>query len=77
MKNTFSVANYHLPTAIASALLTFVVFVLPIPLLLFMGQTGLLLGVIILLSQILLMSFKKGIHGKWWHALMIPLSGRL
>jgi cellulose synthase/poly-beta-1,6-N-acetylglucosamine synthase-like glycosyltransferase len=75
MKNTFSVANYHLPTAIASALLTFVVFVLPIPLLLFMGQTGLLLGVIILLSQILLMSFKKGIHGKWWHALMIPLSG--
>jgi len=75
MKNTFSVSNYHLPTALFTALLTFIVFVIPIPLLLSRGQLGLLMAVSILLSQILLMLFKKGIHGKWWHALMIAFAG--
>jgi cellulose synthase/poly-beta-1,6-N-acetylglucosamine synthase-like glycosyltransferase len=75
MKNTFSVANYHLPTAIGMAIMTFVVFVMPIPVLLLSGQTGLFMAVIILLSQIFLLIYKKGIHGKWWHALMIPFAG--
>ena len=75
MKNTFSVANYHLPTAIGMAIVTFVVFVMPIPVLLFRGLRGVLMASSILLSQILLMLLKKGVHGKWWHALMIPFAG--
>jgi cellulose synthase/poly-beta-1,6-N-acetylglucosamine synthase-like glycosyltransferase len=75
MKNTFSVANYHLPTAIGMAAATAIVFVLPIPVLLFLGQAGVLMAVVILLSQILLMVYKKGIHGRWWHAVAIPFSG--
>lgn len=75
MKNTFSVSNYHLPTAIAMSVMTFVVFVMPIPVLLLQKERGLLLAVTILLSQILLMLYKKGINGKWWHALMIPFAG--
>ena len=75
MKNTFSVANYHLPTAIGMAIVTFVVFVMPIPVLLFQGLRGVLMATGVLLSQILLMLFKKGVHGKWWHALMIPFAG--
>lgn len=75
MKNTFSVANYHLPTAIAMAIMTFVIFVVPIPVLLIQGLRGLFMATGILLSQILLMQYKKGIHGKWWHALMIPFAG--
>ena len=75
MKNTFSVANYFLPTAIGMAIVTFVVFVMPIPVLLFQGLRGVLMATGVLLSQILLMMFKKGVHGKWWHALMIPFAG--
>lgn len=77
MKNTFSVSNYHLPTVILIAIMTFGVFVIPIPLLLFQGQTGCLMAASILLSQIVLMLFKKGLLGKWWHALMIPFAGSI
>jgi cellulose synthase/poly-beta-1,6-N-acetylglucosamine synthase-like glycosyltransferase len=75
MKNTFAVSGYHLPTAIAGAILTLVVFVVPIPLLLLEGKRGLFMILCILVSQTLLMIFKKGIPGKWWHALMIPFAG--
>jgi hypothetical protein len=75
MKNTFAVSGYHLPTAIAGAILTLVVFVAPIPLLLLEGKRGLFMILCILVSQTLLMIFKKGIPGKWWHALMIPFAG--
>jgi glycosyltransferase involved in cell wall biosynthesis len=75
MKNTFSVSNYHLPTAIAMATATFIIFVLPLPVLLITGRTGQGMAVLILLSQVILMSLKKGINGKWWHALLIPFSG--
>ncbi|WP_210463503.1 glycosyltransferase [Rufibacter roseolus] len=75
MKNTFSVANYHFPTALGMALATLLVFVLPLPLLLLEGTTGQLLAVVLLLSQVLLMQFKSGIHSKGWHALIIPFAG--
>jgi hypothetical protein len=40
MKNTFSVSNYNVFIAFATALMTVVIFILPIPLLLFQGTTG-------------------------------------
>ncbi|MBC3540055.1 glycosyltransferase [Rufibacter sediminis] len=75
MKNTFSIANYHLPTAMGMALATILVFVLPLPLLLFLGSFGLALAAILLTFQLLLMQFKPGIHGRWWHAFLIPFAG--
>lgn len=75
MKNTFSIADYNLLKAIAMALTCLLIFVVPVPLLLFSGSGGILLVVFILLSQIFLMLYKKGIRGKWWHALMIPFAG--
>jgi cellulose synthase/poly-beta-1,6-N-acetylglucosamine synthase-like glycosyltransferase len=75
MKNTFAVANYNLLLATGSAILTFIVFVLPLPLLFFMGQTGQLMAVAILITQVILLTCKKGVHGKWWHALLIPFAG--
>ncbi|WP_181306257.1 glycosyltransferase family 2 protein [Rufibacter sp. XAAS-G3-1] len=77
MKNTFSISNYHLPTALGMALATLLVFVLPLPLLLLSGKSGWALALVMLTSQILLMLFKSGVHGKWWHALMVPLAGSL
>jgi hypothetical protein len=55
--------------------MTLVVFVLPLPILSSQGQEGLVMAAIILLSQVLLMLYKKGMHGRWWHALMIPFAG--
>ncbi|WP_207430876.1 glycosyltransferase [Sabulibacter ruber] len=75
MKNTFSVANYNLLHAIGMALATFLVFVLPVPLVLFSGAYGWQMAVLLLISQMLLMAFKSGIHGKWWHTFMIPFAG--
>lgn len=75
MKNTFSIADYNLFKAIAMAVTCFLVFVLPIFLLLTGGNQGFLMAIIILASQIVLMLSKKGIRGKWWHALMIPIGG--
>jgi len=77
MKNAFSISNYHFPTAIIIALLTLVVFVMPIPVLLLLGTAQRFLAILILLSQILLMVLKKGIRGKWWHALLIPFAGAI
>jgi cellulose synthase/poly-beta-1,6-N-acetylglucosamine synthase-like glycosyltransferase len=75
MKNSFSVSNYRLPVAIGMALLTFMFFVMPVPLLLVSGNVGRIMALVILASQTFLMLFKRGIRGRWWHALMIPFSG--
>jgi len=75
MKNTYSVSNYHLPTAVATALATFLAFVLPLPFLMLWGSWGQVLAGVVLTAQIILMLFKAGIHGKWWHALLIPFAG--
>lgn len=74
-KNTFSVANYNLLTASGMAISTLIVFVVPIPLLLFTSPTTALLAAAILVTQIILMTYKNGIQGKWWHALLIPFAG--
>ena len=75
MKNTFAVSNYQLSIAIASAVAIFAIIVMPIPVLLFQGQNGLFMALAILVAQILLLLFKRGIHGQWWHALMMPFAG--
>ncbi|NEU08182.1 glycosyltransferase [Flavihumibacter sp. R14] len=75
MKNTFSIADYNLLKAIGMGLACLIVFVLPVPIVLFSGTKGLLSALVILVAQILLMLLKKGIHGRWWHALMIPFAG--
>jgi glycosyltransferase involved in cell wall biosynthesis len=75
MKNTFSIANYNALLAFGFVLATLAVFVLPIPLSLLWGSTGIILAAILLLSHIVLMSFKAGMKSKWWHGLMIPFAG--
>lgn len=75
MKNTFSVFNYHLPTALAMAVATLLVFVIPVPLAVISGKSGWAMAIGILTAQIILMVGKSGIHGKWWHALLIPFAG--
>ena len=75
MKNTFSVANYNPLLAFGFVLATLVVFVLPVPVSLLLGTSGILMAGIILLSHIILMSFKPGVKGKWWHGLLVPFAG--
>jgi glycosyltransferase involved in cell wall biosynthesis len=77
MKNTFSISNYHWPTAMAMAMATLFVFVLPIPLALFAEPYGPVLALVILAAQILIMIFKRGTSGIWWHALLIPFAGTI
>ena len=75
MKNTYSVSNYRLPVALGNALATFLIFVLPVPLLLFSGFPYYLMAFVILLSQVAMMVWTKGTDGVWWHALVIPFAG--
>lgn len=75
MKNMFSVSNYQFTTAMGTAISTFLILVLPIPLLLLSGYPYQLMAIAILLAQILVMGKKKGMIAKWWHALLIPFSG--
>lgn len=75
MKNTFSVTNYNLPLVLFNTILTFVVFVLPLPLLLLSGYPYNGMAALIVAAQLCLVLFKKGGSHTWWHALMIPFAG--
>jgi glycosyltransferase involved in cell wall biosynthesis len=75
MKNTFSVSNYNLFVSASFALATFLLIVLPVPLFLFSGYPYWLMGIFILLTQVLIMLFARGIKAQWWHALLIPFAG--
>ena len=75
MKNMYSVSNYQLPIAMGTAITTFLLLVLPVPLLLVSGYPYALMSAVILLAQVLLMLLKRGIQAQWWHALMIPFAG--
>lgn len=75
MKNTFSVANYNLFIALGMALSTFLLVVLPMPLLLLSGLPHILMAMVILLAQVSVMVSKKGLTARWWHALVIPFAG--
>jgi hypothetical protein len=77
MKNTFSIANYRWPVSLGMALLTLIVFVLPLPLLLLMGGEGIVLALVLLLSHIILLRYKRGSSGVWWHGLMLPFAGAI
>lgn len=75
MKNTFSVSNYNLYLSALFAFATFILIVLPVPFLLLAGFPYWLMGTFILLTQVLIMLFARGIKARWWHALLIPFAG--
>lgn len=76
MKNTFSIFNYNLLRALLAAMATLLFFALPIPLMLFAGSDKeISLALIILLFQMPLFVFKRGMRGKWWHPFLIPYAG--
>jgi len=75
MKNMYSVYNYRFIPAIGTALVTFLILVLPVPLLLVAGAPYHWIGLAIIASWLALLFGKKGIHARWWHALIIPFAG--
>jgi glycosyltransferase involved in cell wall biosynthesis len=75
MKNSFAVFDYRLYKAVGAAILAFLVFVLPLPFLLLSGSPAAWLALVIMVSQTAVMLLKKGLHGKWWHGVMIPVAG--
>lgn len=78
MKNTFSVCNYNPAQAIINAIITLLLFALPIPILLLFGTTiERLTTVIIIIFQSAMFLFKPAMKVKWWHVFMIPYSGFL
>lgn len=78
MKNTFSTVDYNFPKVVVLCLLTLFVFVLPIPLLLIGGgPTERYLAMILVLFQIILFVFTRGLRGIWWYALMMPMAGSI
>lgn len=75
MKNMFSVSDYEVGKAFTSALLTFLVLCLPLPLALFSGDVScMLVGTLILLLQYVLMRFKPT-RKQWWDFLMVTYAG--
>lgn len=75
MKNMYSVYDYRLAPALGAALASFLILVLPVPLLLLSGFPYFYGGLAILLLQVLIMVGKKGIRAPWWHALLVPFAG--
>ena len=78
MKNTFSVSDYNLPKALATAFATLLFFALPLPVLLLAGtRTSLILAGIMVSFQLPLFIFKRGMKGTWWYTFMMPLAGSI
>jgi glycosyltransferase involved in cell wall biosynthesis len=78
MKNTFSTFDYSLLKLVPAVVLTFLVFVLPVPVLLLAGtRLERLMGLIILLFQFALFMFRGGQSAKWWYVFTIPFAGLL
>jgi len=76
MKNTFSVSDYSLIKAIATAFATLIFFALPLPVLLLSGtSTSLIMAVIMVGFQLPLFILKRGMKGIWWYTFMMPLAG--
>jgi cellulose synthase/poly-beta-1,6-N-acetylglucosamine synthase-like glycosyltransferase len=77
MKNTFAVTEYNLTRTIVSMIITFVLFSLPVPLMLIFGTLAIrLMAALILLFQIIYM-FNPALPNKWWHAFFIPFASTL
>jgi len=78
MKNTFSTVNYNFPKVVGLCLATLFIFVLPLPLLLIAGgPVEQLLAGVMLVAQIVLFVFTRGMRGVWWYALMMPVAGSI
>lgn len=78
MKNTFSTVNYNFPKVVLFCLATLFCFVIPLPLLLIAGgATERYLAIVMLLFQIALFVFTRGMRGVWWYALMMPVAGTI
>jgi cellulose synthase/poly-beta-1,6-N-acetylglucosamine synthase-like glycosyltransferase len=76
MKNTFSTFDYQFIKAFPAALLTILVFVVPVPLLLALGtvpENFMASG--ILAVQLILYRFRAGRTAYWWQIFMIPVAG--
>jgi hypothetical protein len=61
--------------ALGTAFSAFLVLVLPVPLLLLSGYPYFFFGIAIMICQVLLMLFKKGIQATAWHGLLVPAAG--
>ncbi|HYH15489.1 MAG TPA: glycosyltransferase family 2 protein [Flavisolibacter sp.] len=78
MKNTFSTVNYNFPKVVFFCMATLFCFVIPLPLLFIAGgATERYLALVMLLFQILLFVFTRGMRGIWWYALMMPVAGSI
>ena len=77
MKNAFAASNYDLTRVILGVLITFLLFGLPVPLMLIFGTLTIrLMAALIILFQIIYM-LNPILPGKWWHALVIPFAATL
>lgn len=74
-KNAFSSVRYNVALALMSIVGSVLFFVLPVPLMLLSGN-GVLqgIGVALLCVQAVLLAWRKGADGRWWYALLMPLS---
>jgi glycosyltransferase involved in cell wall biosynthesis len=78
MKNTFSTVDYNFPKVVLLCLLTLFIFVIPIPLMLIGGNANeRYLALVMVLFQIILFVFTRGMRGIWWYALMMPVAGSI
>lgn len=74
-KNAFSSVDYSLAMVAMNALGALLLFVLPVPLFLLSGDAVMqAMAVFIVLVQAVLMTGRKGVYGRWWHALVVPFS---
>lgn len=74
-KNAFSAVDYNLARVVMSSLGTLPLFVLPVPLFLLSGN-GVLhtIALAVVLTQMVLLTTRKGAYGRWWYALLLPFS---
>jgi glycosyltransferase involved in cell wall biosynthesis len=78
MKNTFSTVNYNFVMVVMLCLATLFIFVIPVPLLLVAGgTTERYLALVMLLFQIILFVYTRGMRGVWWYALLMPVAGSI
>jgi cellulose synthase/poly-beta-1,6-N-acetylglucosamine synthase-like glycosyltransferase len=77
MKNAFAVTDYNITRVIIGMIITFLLFGLPVPLMLIFGNLTIrLMAALILLFQIIYM-LNPALPNKWWHALIIPFATTL
>jgi cellulose synthase/poly-beta-1,6-N-acetylglucosamine synthase-like glycosyltransferase len=77
MKNAFAVTDYNITRVIVGMIITFLLFGLPVPLMLICGNLTIrLMAAVIILFQMIYM-LNPALPNKWWHALTIPFATTL